>query len=266
MEFRLFSDMHNEFFDPFLQYTPPYIPGDENRVLVLAGDIHCLQYGKEFTESLTKMAKQFKAIVYVPGNHEFYSSRIDKIGAKKRFDTKMNPDGLDNVHFLMRDSVVIDGIRFVGATLWTNMDKANPIVEFHLKELMNDFKRIDYYDDRWDSYHSFKPKHWLNEHVSDLNYIKSTVDASEEPCVVVTHHAPSAGSLDPRFENDLWGRFGYHSVLDEVILDRPKIKFWCHGHIHKPSDYMVGDTNVLCNPCGYHNEQVEFFDKVIHHA
>lgn len=266
MEFRLFSDMHNEFFDPVCQYTPPYIPGDANRVLILAGDIHCLKYGNEFAASLAKMSKQFRAIVYVPGNHEYYKSRIDVKSARHLFQKKMNPDNLSNIHFLIRDSVVIDDVKFVGATLWTNMDRANPMVEYVLANMMNDFKVITYYNERTDGYSKFKPVHWLNEHVSDLSYIKKTVDESKHPCIVVTHHAPSAGSLDPRFEHDVWGRYGYHSVLDEVILDRPKIQFWCHGHIHKPSDYMVGDTNILCNPCGYHNEEVEFFDRVIHHA
>ena len=44
---------------------------------------------------------------------------------------------------------------------------------------------------------------------------------------------------------------GYHSNLEEFIMDRPNIKLWTHGHTHEDFDYMVGDTRVVCNPRGY---------------
>jgi hypothetical protein len=26
---------------------------------------------------------------------------------------------------------------------------------------------------------------------------------------------------------------------------------WTHGHMHNTSDYLMGDTRVVCNPRGY---------------
>jgi Icc-related predicted phosphoesterase len=260
MEFRLISDIHNEFYNELTQYTLPYMSGDENRVLVIAGDFTMLKRGKTTANSFTQMAKRFKAVVYVPGNHEYYGYRIDRKAALAKFQD-MNPEGLDNVHFLIRDSVVIDGIRFVGATLWTDMDRGNPITRMALVDKMNDFKAIDYKYEEFDTYHSYNAKHWLLEHSKDLSYIKKTVDGSEEPCIVVTHHAPSARSLDPDYAWDTMGNFGYHSVLDEFILDRPKIQYWLHGHIHCTSDYMIGSTKVVCNPYGYGDEDTQFWDR-----
>lgn len=264
MEFRLMSDVHNEFSHPVAQYQLSYVPGDENRVLIIAGDYTVLSKPDIARGSLIKLSNRFKAILYVPGNHEYYKGRIDPVWADRMFGRLT--EGLDNVHFLRRKSIVIDGIRVVGATLWTNMDKANPIVEWELKMKMNDFRAITYYDERLQTYSKFRPVQWINEHVSDFSYIKQQVAESQEPVIVVTHHAPSARSLDPKFANDRYGNFGYHSVLDDYILDNPKIKYWCHGHIHDPKDYMIGDTNVLCNPYGYPGEDVPFLDRAIYHA
>lgn len=250
MEFRLISDCHLEWYASFAMPSLPHINGDKERVLVIAGDFHTLKRAENVAPLLTEYATRFKAVVYVPGNHEYYGSVIKPITNLFNFQ-KMNPEGLDNIHFLIRDSVVIDGIRFVGATLWTNMDRGNPVVEFTLSTGMNDFRVIDYHDEKFDHYGKFKPRHWQAEHKKDLEYIAEEVGNSMEPCVVVTHHPPSAKSLDPKFANEYYMNFGYHSDLSEFILDRPNINFWCHGHVHVVNDYMIGDTNVICNPYGY---------------
>ena len=265
MEFRLISDVHNEFYDETTQYSLPYLSGDENRVLVIAGDFTMLKRAAKTASTFTSMAKRFKAVVYVPGNHEYYGFRIDPIAARKKFQ-EMNPEGLTNVHFLIRDSVVIDGVRFVGATLWTNMDRNNPLIEFELRMKMNDFKAITYYDAIRQSYQVFKPYHWLREHKADLEYIGFAVELSDEPCIVVTHHAPSFQSRDPAYEHDRYGNFGYMSELDQFIHCNPNISHWLHGHIHHPSDYIIGCTNVICNPYGYAGEDVQFLDRSFYNA
>lgn len=261
MDFRLISDVHNEFQHPLTQYTLTRMLGDENRVLVIAGDFHTIKGGSRAAESLTTMAKRFKAVVYVPGNHEYYGFRLGDKDATRRYFDKMNPEGLDNIHFLNRDSVVIDGVRFVGATLWTNLDRGHPVVVETIRGKMNDFRYITYFDATYQHYRKFRPVDWLREHRKDLDYIRETVDASKETCVVVTHHAPHTNSLDPKFDWDIYGNFGYASDLSEFILDRPKISYWCHGHIHVRSDYMIGDTIIACNPYGYPDEHdTDFID------
>lgn len=265
LEFRLMSDVHNECYADFLQYNLPHMGGDENRVLVIAGDFTTLRHAAKSAETLTKLGKRFKAVIYVPGNHEYYGFRIDPVKARAQFD-KMNPEGLTNIHFLLRDSVVIDGIRFVGATLWTDIDKRNPLVEIALREIMNDFKRITYVDKERDIYSKFRPHHWLKEHRKDLDFIRETVEAADEQCIVVTHHAPSFQSRDPAYEWDKNGNHGYMSDLDQFIHCHPNISHWLHGHIHHPSDYIIGCTNVICNPYGYPDEEVEFLDRSFYNA
>lgn len=66
--------------------------------------------------------------------------------------------------------------------------------------------------------------------------------------VVVTHHLPSAKSLDPRYAGE--GDACYASDLEEII-GRLKPAAWIHGHTHKPSDYLIGKTRIACMPKGY---------------
>ena len=49
-----------------------------------------------------------------------------------------------NLHFLDKQSVVIDGVKFVGCSLWTEVDTENPLTINKLKFAMNDFNLIKY--------------------------------------------------------------------------------------------------------------------------
>jgi hypothetical protein len=67
--------------------------------------------------------------------------------------------------------------------------------------------------------------------------------------VVVTHHAPSERSIEPRFEGSpLNACFASH--LDH-LLDAGLACTWIHGHVHHSVDYVANGTRVVCNPRGY---------------
>ncbi len=72
--------------------------------------------------------------------------------------------------------------------------------------------------------------------------------------MVVGHHSPSFQSVADAYKSEYLMNGAYHSSLEEVILDRPQIKLWTHGHTHHPFDYVIGECRVVCNPRGYHQE------------
>jgi hypothetical protein len=76
----------------------------------------------------------------------------------------------------------------------------------------------------------------------------------DKRCVVVGHHSPSFQSVSDEYKSEYLMNGAYHSSLEEVMLDRPQIKLWTHGHTHHPFDYVIGETRVVCNPRGYHQE------------
>ena len=82
-------------------------------VVVLAGDIAEGERGIRWARE-TLISKE---IIYVAGNHEFYSHGFEALTDRMREVARQM-----DVHFLERDEVMIGGVRFLGTTLWTNFE------------------------------------------------------------------------------------------------------------------------------------------------
>jgi 3',5'-cyclic AMP phosphodiesterase CpdA len=141
MKLRVLSDLHLEFQD----WRPPKAPAD---VIVLAGDIHAgidgILWGRtHFPES---------PVIYVPGNHEFYGREMQATLTELRHAAKTH-----RVHMLDGDAVVVEGVRILGATLWTDfaLYGAEPSVVARAKAIaqqaMADYYVIRRRDGRRDS-------------------------------------------------------------------------------------------------------------------
>ena len=109
MKLLVLSDLHVEFAD----FEPDREAAEAADVVVLAGDIH------QGTAGMVWARQTFpgKPIIYVAGNHEFYGQHWDTLLPELR--QKADEFG---IHFLENDSVTIDGMRFLGTTLWTDFD------------------------------------------------------------------------------------------------------------------------------------------------
>ena len=260
-----------------LNFADIVMPGGD--VLIMAGDImeagHLRQadntkenvsiadrYRRFINEELIK----YRKVLYVCGNHEHYRNAYHDTHARLRRELP------GNVQLLENEFVEIDGIHFFGATLWTDMNKGDPITAHHLSQAMSDFagsiKMGDgvkvqtpyggsYYTNKFSPnyakgiFHETVKlmKEWLKEHKDDK-------------CVVITHHAPSDLSVNEYYKHDYHMNGGYRSNLSDFILDHPQIKFWVHGHMHDPCDYVIGTTRIITNPRGYtgYENQANVFD------
>ena len=275
MKIALCSDLHLEFEDIDLKNT------EGAEVLILSGDIMIaedlhnhpeMDYGMyssvnladlgrrqqiamRFRDFLKRCSFQFPHVVYVAGNHEFYHGRWSASLDHLREECAKFP----NVYFLERDIKVINEVSFIGATLWTDMNKGDPLTLHAISDMMNDF-RIIRNDEH--GYTKLRPAHAMHRHQQTLSYLKAVLpDMKDKKVVFVGHHGPSSMSTHPRYASDYLMNGGYRSELSEMILDNPQIKLWTHGHMHDPSDYMIGTTRVVCNPRGYagHDEQADVF-------
>lgn len=268
MKITLVSDLHLEFSDCF------DIKNENNAdVLILGGDImiaedlhdhpyvpSIYEYGafadlgrkqqrvKTFRDFLKRMSNLFPHVIYIAGNHEFYHGKWVKGIQYLRDECSQFP----NVHFLERDSVKIDDVTFVGGTLWTDMNKGDPLTLHAVRDMMNDF-RIIKNDEK--GYTNLKPADTAIRHRETLDYIRTVIaEKHDEKFVVVGHHSPSFQSVHEGYRGETLMNGAYHSDLSEFILDHPQIKLWTHGHTHHCFDYMIGETRVVCNPRGYQND------------
>lgn len=264
MKIALCSDLHLEFSDIVLKNE------EKADVLILSGDIMVATDLHDHSEESTKVAisidslsrrqetavrfrnflkncsLEFPRVIYVAGNHEFYHGKFPDA-----YDwLKLECDKLPNVTFLEMDTVTIDDITFIGGTLWTDMNKQDPVTMQVIEQMMNDF-RIIRNSER--NYARFSSRDAVTRHVKTLRFIKETVEQDvTKKYVVVGHHTPSPLSIHPKYKDDHLMNGGYTSDLSEFILDHPAIKLWTHGHTHEQFDYMLGSTRVVCNPRGYH--------------
>ena len=237
----ILSDLHLEF-GPFMSEP---VKAD---VVVLAGDTDLGTQGLEWA------AKTFPnlPVIYVAGNHEFYGHSSPKIDKVMREMARVL-----GIHFLANDAVILEGVRFLGATLWTDFaitghrDSATEIA----KSQMRDYRKI-----RIDpQYRKLSPADTLTWHRISKRWLEGQL---QEPfagqTVIVTHHAPSGTSLDPRFPND-GVNAAYASDLDAMIKSSGA-KFWIHGHTHFNVDYKIGQTRVITNQRGYVDSLSANFD------
>jgi Icc-related predicted phosphoesterase len=224
---RILSDLHLEF--------ATLMHESEGGILILAGDITVK--GKHFFW-IKEAAKYFNHVIYINGNHEFYRSYLDKEITRATAEFMGT-----NVHFLDNSSITIDGITFHGSTLWTDMNKRNPISMQIINDGMNDFRLIR----SEGGTRRFTPAYAATLHDEAMYFLRNNVQPGD---VVITHHAPSFLSTAEEFKGEYHLNAGYASDLSEFILDY-KPSLWVHGHMHNTSDYMIGDTRIVANPRGY---------------
>lgn len=262
--------------DVHLEFGSGVIENKEGAdILVLAGDICVAEDLKRHPQDVAELgkrpsprlvaamtyrdffrecAKQFKHIVYILGNHEHYDGNYDEsYSIIKEALAEISPQ----FHVLEQEAVTLDGVVFVGSTLWTDMFKGDSLAVYHTRERMSDYKCVRVAKK---GYRKLQPADTMHDHWRSVQFIKTVAENNRAtgarlPIVVVGHHAPTSMSLNPAYRGDLLNA-AYYSDLSELILDNPEIRLWIHGHMHNASDYQVGDhTRVICNPRGYYSEQ-----------
>lgn len=112
MKILVLSDIHLELGTSLT--VPTGLTADAYDVVILAGDIHSPGH-KAVHWAQRESTFVGKPVVLVPGNHEFYG----RVMTIELAEMKTTAAG-SNVHLLDRDSVVIDGVRFLGCILWTD--------------------------------------------------------------------------------------------------------------------------------------------------
>lgn len=242
---RILSDLHLEF-HPF---TIPPLARDADTVLVLAGDIGSVSRPEPLREFLVHAGQEFRAVVYVLGNHEFYRSRWP--GALARIREWGLPA---TVHVLERDVVEIDGVTFVGATLWTDFDHEDPATLIMAQHAMNDFQLIgrDLDPQSRDQRPRFLPEHALADHRRSRAWLWQTLGKlrdSGKRVVLVTHHGLTPEAIHERFRGDALNGAFVSDLTSLLRETRPALAI--HGHVHDSFDYVVQDTRIVTNPRGY---------------
>ncbi|NKI68258.1 metallophosphoesterase [Collimonas pratensis] len=234
MKISLLSDLH-------LSVHPMAPPQTGADVVVLAGDIwrpaEAIAWARQFTVPT----------LFVAGNHEFYGRDLDGTVAELRIAAEGS-----NLHVLHKQSIILDGVRFLGCTLWTDFrffsnEEQRQLGLQQAVELVRDFSRIRVASD---SPELFTPTHSQRLFDDSVAWLEQQfAQPHDGPTVVISHHAPSPRSVHTRFAGSPLNAC-FVSDLEQCILQwQPTL--WLHGHLHDSFDYRIGATRVVCNPRGY---------------
>jgi len=230
-----FSDIHLEFGD--LQK-----PDNDADLIIAAGDIGMFTQGVDWLQSLDKK------IIYVAGNHEFYSEEY-----KQTLNALRRQCEGTCISFLENDELIFQGVRFLGCTLWADLFVEGDEKAEALGKSLNDFRKIIYRED------AFNQKIFSEFYERSRQWLTSKLaEPFDGKTVVITHHAPTEWSW-----NDAPGalkKLAYCSDLKELFHEYD-ITAWFHGHIHSQGDYRIAGARILSNPRGYYGRKlVEQFD------
>lgn len=260
MKAQIFSDLHVG-----VASVKKITIADDVDVVIVAGDtcegvLHAFEY-------LRKIVPLHIPIVMTMGNHEFYRRFIpDELALARSHGPTFNIHVIENDTVTLGDACASggvrlgtsSGIRFVGATLWTDycaFGEANQAAVMNAcTKAMNDHRLIGWQKKPW---LRFRPQEAaLVHHRSKVAIAEMLAVPFAGPTVVVSHHAVHWSSIHPRFRSDpVTGAF----VSDQSeLIERYQPTLWVHGHVHNSSDHRVGKTRVLCNPHGYGAENSDF--------
>jgi len=246
MYIRLFSDLHLELANFRIHETDT----DKDTILILAGDIGERGKPRNFIETC---CKQFRDVIYVHGNHEYFSGEYFAV---KDYWRQME-NNINNLHFLDNDVLIIHGIRFLGTVLWTDMDNRDWFTVQKCKNAMREYHVVQY-DTDWKTRTSRQGK----PHGRLLN-INDTMDMHDQArkflidnlqqkfdgkTIVITHHSPSHNFTEEMYRgSELNG--GFHANCDDLF--DYDIDYWFYGHTHFANSRDVLGTKFISNPRGY---------------
>ena len=247
MKIHLLSDLHLE----FAAYEPDKAAVEECDVVVLAGDIDRGSRGLMRARYLFPS----KRIIYIAGNHEFYRENWSEL-----LDELHEEADAFGIHFLENNFVDVQGVRFLGCTLWTDFKfhrtRGSTGVIRACEKHVSDFQdiRADPLRTGHGSGKRLSARHVIERHEQSMSWLQTQLAVCNEQGlrpVAVTHHLPTARSVAPRdLRDDLTATVASH--LDDLI---PQAHLWMHGHVHDSYDYLVDaggrSTRVVCNPRGY---------------
>lgn len=236
MKLNILSDLH-------LSQGELPIPESDADLVILAGDI------ARPARAIAWATRIPQPVLYVAGNHEFYGGTIEGTAAElKRLSAGTN------VRVLDCGEALIGGVRFLGATLWTDFmlageGEARQAAIREAQRFMRDFSVVRMGEA------PFTPQASAGLFARHAAWLAARLaEPYSGPTVVITHHAPSRKSIHPRFEGSPLNACFVSDA--ERLLDGRRAQLWIHGHTHDSFDYAVNGTRVLCNPRGYARDGV----------
>jgi len=262
------SDLHLEFYgDKPIDYSKIIVPSAP--ILALLGDIGIPKKGDFiYRDFLLSMADQFKLVLVVAGNHEYYHCKNEKVSVEQ---VNEHIQEICNLHpklkFMNQTSLLVNGVRILGCSLWSYIPpKAYDVCEMSLNDYNLILTKNSIDKSKLVPLTAEKSSSWFE---SDIKWIQDEITKSKQNCetarVILTHHTPSFSNTSaPMYtthpwkshpeDNDgtdrLWVNCCFSSDV-ENLFGKENVNVWAYGHTHYNNDQIVNGTRLLSNQRGY---------------
>ncbi|KAI9652039.1 MAG: hypothetical protein M1829_001976 [Trizodia sp. TS-e1964] len=265
MSVQILSDLHLESpkaYDVFeIKPSAPH--------LALLGDIgNVVAHQDECLAFLTRQLSRFRAVLFIPGNHEAYgSSWRDTLDALRNFEQAVRADAsLGDFVLLDRGAYRVPSahanIVVLGCSLFSHIPAAR---EMAVSVGLNDFyATADWSVGAHNAAHR-RDLTWLNAQVAALE-----LEESDARVMVLTHWSPSRDprAIDPRHGTSSITSAFSTDLSGEKCFQSDKVKCWAFGHTHYNCDFTVErggagapPLRLLANQRGYYFSQAGGFDE-----
>lgn len=234
------SDLHFEYSGVKSLHLPDE---DMYDLVVLAGDIDLKCRGIKWAKDNFK-----KPSIYVPGNHEFWGRNLQNEDKYMRQEASGS-----QVNYLNMDEIVINGIRFLGATCWTDFGAWDD-VNFAMQSAEAGKNKYsagcrDYAKITSVGYRKLRAYETASMATKTKNWLKQKLSEDfDGKTIIVTHHAPIIQSLKQGVLTDVLDAADVNNWEDFIIETNANV--WIHGHTHKNMDLIIGNTRVVSNASG----------------
>lgn len=239
-------------------------------VLACAGDLWEGHPERGLAAVLT--LAQGRPVVLVPGNHERYAPTGDErtaprlLAALEAEVARLNAAG-HTIHLLQGSaSVVLDGVRFVGTTLWTDWrlagrwlgpdtpDRPDDPVAYAAARMTDPVTGSREFRGsiRNGDGSVWSPADAMAAHATERATLMSTLARPHAgPTVCLTHHPAGTAAADA-FRGapgvPWWLPAFYATTVLDDLPDAARPDVWISGHFHAGHDLRVGRTRWVANP------------------
>jgi len=245
MKISVISDLHIDVNDNYQYLLNKLKNVDNTDVLIIAGDLSAFSYKKRNKFIDKVLLSQWKNVLLVPGNHEFYYQQVEEDKRLIHCHERYMHNGnllytLNNSSSVLKNS----NVKFIFSTLWSNIERN----VFSILMGLNDYRQIKGFDVAKNN----------QLHGMSVDFIKNELENTkdDEDVIIVSHHLPLYELIDTTYVNNILNE-AYATNLFDSIIDKysNKIKYWISGHSHSECYKEVVGVKFIRKPIGYFPEE-----------
>lgn len=243
MNIQVASDFHIECFD---KYDMSHFLIPSSNILILCGDIGSLYKFDQLIDFFKKISNCYKKIIYVPGNHEFYTIKeIPGISFGLLLKRLYSLESIiPNLIILNRKAIIIKEYCLIGCILWSQCKETQQFPRYRVK------------------IHGFNKAKYNKYNNEDIEYIQNLLKyckSKKLKPIVITHYPPTNKLLNDKYKNDQF-QYLYANNLDNLLC-KDTVYMWICGHVHWCFDIISDNgTRLIGNQKGKEKDNIDNYN------